>query len=592
MNNNRKMTNGHKINKSNSKPKGQNAKREQPKKDSRSKRVNFDNAREDKVAKQIMSDAKSGKFNDINDFLRNPTLLKAAASYPVFPILGEPIDPTRRTDGIPGIMAFNWVPSFGDIQGGLTRKNVGANKLKLSAPPLAINQASDSTYSFIVHDNSRNYNYNSSDLFMLIIAGANVFGIIESMKRAYGMAKIYTETNRYYPDAVLEIQGFNAKDLKNHLSQAWFDINNLIVQTRQIWVPNAFPIVTRWMDINSNLYKDAPGDYAQTYIYVQSRYFTYNETQFQTGSAVTVAQVPIVKANGETTYVDFAPGVSNQYTWSQWVAAAQGMIDNLINSEDRGIIYGDLLNAYTAERIIAIPEINSDYTVIPEYSPEISMQIENTVVCPKNEVDILGLAQYENKLYPMYNGGTTTSLVASETPTKGFLNFHIESDPSPEMILTATRFMTLGIRAANTLTFGEDGTPTSECSWIPNVCGSEIVQQITICNYDNANNLTGKHWTYTFGTSNRVNLEGTVSSSQARWWFSTMAFDWHPFAYTVAGTTHTKNPSAEEADDGTPVGNPIVGAFGDADKYTIVEPSLLKKINDVAFYSLFGVPQI
>lgn len=554
-----------------SKAGNKNQHRQQPKKDSRSERVNYDNARVDKVTKRIMSDAKSGKFNDINDFLRNPMLLKSAASYPVFPILGS--RPWAEVEPVPGVMAFYWEPNFGTYQRGKAVAPEGET-VKLSPPPIALNQAMDSTYSFIVHANSRNYSYNAPDLFLLILAGANVFCIIQSMLRAYGYAKRYVETSLYQPDTVLYAMGFNAKDLKNNLGQAWFDLNNLITQTRQIWVPNVFPLVSRWMDMNSNLYKDAPGDYAQTYVFVQNRYYIYDETSSETGGCLKSVDV-----GDGATKEEFTPRTSN-YSWSQWVSVAQSMIDALVNSEDRGIIYGDLLNAYSAERIIALPEVSSDYVIDREYSPEISMQIENMMLfhqdgCPN------ALYQVNNDLYPGYKTAYPSKSFPVINVGSSVLNFHVESDPSPEMILLATRFATLGLRAAMTPLIKADGSMTSQPTYVPYVAGSEIVTGMKVYVQPGMNNQVDQ-----FDSSIITNI-ATVDAK----WLHLMAFDWHPFAYvTPSGTA----PAVTEASatNGTVYTSAISSAYGDWDRYSHVDTNFAGKINDVAEYSLYGVPQL
>lgn len=587
---------------SNNKPRQQrNRNRQQPRKDSATKRINYDNAREDKVAKQIVKDAKSGKFNDINDFLKNPTLLKSAASYPAFPILGDKVGTSAAA---PGIMTFYWSPNFGSYDIGNLQPfgdpTTSDASILLTTPPVALNQSADSTYSYLVHANSRNYAYNSPDLMLLIIAGSQVFSMIEAMKRAYGIAKNYVETNRYTPDSLLVAQGFNPTDLRHNLGQAWFDINNLIVQTRQIWVPNVFPIVTRWMDLNSNMYKDATGPYAQTYQYVQNTYFLYSETAYNTGGALIDSGFHPGLTNSTAVVSGSLADTSTPttYLWSQWVGKCQEMIDALVNSEDRGIIYGDLLNAYTAERIIALPEISADYSVDAEYSPEISMQIENTVSLSYRLAPI-GLVQFNNKLFPMYrkpmSSGSTEGAVKTlniPTPNVPILNFHVESDPTPEMILLATRFQSFGISAVAQPLPGTTSNIATKAEYVyaPATSGSEIVTNITMCVLpvtasDADSNYSNNYW--------RMNgLWGLDLYTDAE----SMAFDWHPFIYNLdTGTVPTNYPEQPDEDTATikmPYGFEVTKYYGDYDRYTISTHLLVDKINDVAFLSLFGVPQI
>nr|AVX53377.1 putative capsid [Marmot picobirnavirus] len=535
----------------------------------RNRQSNSAASSKDPVASQIMSDAKSGKFNDINDFLKNPMLLKAAASYPIFPILGTAIGDAQPA---PGVMVFNWYPNFGNYQRtGIVSEGLGTGtSLDVSGAPLALNQSADSTYSFLVHANSRNYNYNAPDLMLLILAGGQVFSIIEAMKRAYGYCKHYVETDSYQPDAVVKAMGFDPSNLRANLGQAWFDLNNLIVQTRQIWVPNVFPIVTRWMDLNSNIYKDAPGDFAQTYLYVQSRFYMYDETTYQTGGAL----VPVTLEDGNA----FVPGFhGTKYPWSTWVSRAQKMINALIKSEDRGIIYGDMLNAYTAERIIALPEINSDYVIDREYSPEISMQVENTTVTPPSFV-CNGLMQFNNKLYPHYNIPSDSGNIVASVPYEYILNFHTEADPTPEMVLLATRFHSLGLGATAFPTGLENVNPSVGYAWTPLSAGSEIV--VSICMWKSTNSFTYVDHSMYY-------------SSTADWYALSMAFDWHPFgAAMTEGKEQPNRPTADLVNANAVYGDTPITYYGDFDRYGTSNVPMLRKINDVAFYSLFGVPQI
>lgn len=612
--NNNKPTNGGKKPyskpKHSNKPKGyssnrngkQGVVREQPKADSNEPRVNYDNAREDKVAKQIEKDAKSGKFNDINDFLHNPTLIRAASSYNVFPILGQNIG---RISSPAGIMVFEWYPNYGMYQRAETRfydlEGGSATKLELTPPPVALNQAADSTYSFLVHANSRNYSYNSSDLFMLVLAGANVFAIIEAMKRGYGLAKYYVEQNQYVPNRLLESLGFDPQDLRNNLGKAWFDINNLIVQTRQIWVPSTFPLISRWMDLNSNLYKDATGEYAQLYTYVQKEYHIYDETALKTGGylrAVTVRE----KGAGATA-TPFTPGKKtvvagtsggysyNPYKWETWVEVAQSMIDALVNSEDRGIIYGDLLNAYGAQNIMAIPEIDSTYTVMPEYSPEISMQIENTV--PYRGQVPHGLVQKGNRLFPLFTSVPTSNIPGYSMGTlNSLLNFHVDSDPTPDMVLLATRFMALGTFAATVPVINATGNDLQEQRlWVPLAVGSEVVTGIYIVTSVADGSSAGLYYWQPSGQGQNVTNGSTAEGFKE-------SFDWAPFYHVIAADdgdasgNYAATPTAEECLQLYTPSCYVKRTFGDHDRYTEIDWVGVKKIHDACEFSLFGVPQM
>lgn len=587
-----------------------NVRREQPKKDSKSKRMNYDNAREDRVAKQIEKDAHSGKFNDVNDFLRNPTLLKAAASFPVAPILGMRIGEAHP---VPGVMQFVWIPNFGNYICHAPEKVVSpiddTKSVDLTPPPVAMNQSSDSTYSFVMHANSRTYNWTASDLNILTQAGVEVFAMINAMKRAFGLTRTIQEQTLYKPKAILSAMGFIYDDLRDNLGKAWWDLNNLIVQTRQIWIPNVFPILNRRIEMNSNLYKDATGDYAQIYVFTQGRYFIYDATATRSGGGLKTL------TEREGTNVFFTPGAVDEdmaatgsqghiaYKWEDWVKNCQRMIDALVNSEDRGNIYGNLLAAYGSDRIVALPEVEDGYRVEPQYSPEISMQIENIRIMKESFAPI-GLAQFADKLYPVYRDATgATGQGKFDVSRQHILNFHVESDPTPEMILLATRYQPLGMfKAAFPKLDNTTDLPKVGRNYVPYTAGSEIIVQSSIVgspdysktqpsNHDNAYLLVYDPNTFHYVMGN--DWATTTSSEIQSYWMNAMAFDWHPFA-TLAGTvTAAKDPGAlTPTTDIQSMGVWPTQYFGDFDRYSWSELSIVKQLNDTAEYSLWGVPQI
>lgn len=576
--------------------------REQPRKDSSSKRVNFDNAREDRVAKQIMKDAKSGRFNDINDFMKNPTLVQAASNIPIFPILGT-------TDGdmqhpVPGIMQIQWTPNFGNYQlAAPTAYDIEGVETEFTPAPIAINQASDAIYSYVVHANSRNYSYNSSDLTLLEMAGGQVFAFLTAMIRAYGLIKRYVETSTYLPDSLLIAMGFQPENLRQNYARMWFDINMLIIQTRQIWVPDVFPLINRWIETNSKVYKDAEGDYAQLYVFVQTRYFMYNETLSPTGGCLEPAGY-IDPTDPKQVVNVFSPGLGvttatvgsspyTTYTWEKWVLTAQTMIDRLIKSEDRGIIYGDLLNAYGADRIIALSEISSDYVYEPEYTPEVQMQVEN-LTSWRGPVPQY-LFQIENRLAPGYiSNQVFPTTIQSYGPINTLLNFHTTGNPTPEMILLATRFATLGVRAAAMpgLSIPDNSSVNKIVEidgWIPATAGSEIVTNVTIITTPISTSSGNQNsQAININLNSQYGVDGFTKLELG----DIMAFDWHPFMRTLSVVTVPNTPTNAQLKTPVPLNSMGTQFFGDFDKYASVQWSVINKINDVAFMSLFGVPQI
>nr|AVX53696.1 putative capsid [Marmot picobirnavirus] len=518
--------------------------------------------------------------NDISWYNHNPELLKSAASLPFASIVGQGLNWTNgvSVQSVPGIMSIGWSPAIGGELNGNG----------------AINQAATSTYSYLVHANSRNYTYEAADLMIAIMAGAEVFSILGAMIRAYGVAHRYSEANRYLPDGLLTSLGFQPDDVRKNFSKMWFDINLLIDRSKQIWIPNTMPFLMRRFWLNTTLFKDSSDVKGQIYAFVQNDYLSYQSTTLSTGGAL------LETGCGESAnYTEFHPA-ENQYTWDQWMSVAEYMLQKLLDEEDRGIMYGDILNAYGADHIYALPTITSDYTVEPVYSEEVLMQIENLVI--SKDVTQCGCGQYDGNILPIYKHTdmTPTAPISAGLPGAQLLNFRFNTQPTPEAIMVATRGKAagmIGIRSKNIIvshawnkdfqarpvSFNESSTQDIRIS----TCGTEIFTSIRIWTR-NLDSSMGPSYFDAFDLmqcmaiwpKNDASIIGRANL---------MAFDWHPFLYSVQGGPHSDDQYPE---NGSVLYSGTQAAYGDYCNYVQISADNLERLHSVALYSEFGVPQM
>lgn len=555
--------------------------REQPRKDSGSKRVNYDNARVDKVEKSIeikktqkncTPESTRKGDNDVTWYARNPELMKASASLPFASIVGFgiPWSGNNTKQYVPGIMSFNYVPALG---GELDKQ-------------IAVNQAATSTYSYLVHANSRNYTYESSDLMMLILSGAQVFAILGHVIRAYGVAKSYTEANMYKPTGLLTAMGFDPVDFRQNLSRIWFDINELIARSKQIWIPNTFPVVNRWFWMNSNVYMDSDDPKAQIYLYVPDRFYKFSENYGPNSASGLVPVVSKSTTGDNTYYSEFTPG-QQTYTWNEWMYAINSMFDALLKSEDRGIMFGDILNAYGADKIYALPEISSDWQIAPiPMNAEVLSQFENLVTSKAYPTSFYqDLNRIDNTWNPVASGGTAgPAIPASDViPYQVLLNFHQPTQPTPEQIIVATRCtvagttnetVKLGSLNADTGVYVYNSTSVSNTPVLA-TCGTEIVTSINVYLASSTSVSLGQYTVRTYYS--------TAQAVQALKDFQ--AFDWHPFLYNMNAVTVGQIKSS------APYGY-VKDVTGDFNNYTTVDYTVLSKMHNMAILSEFGVPQM
>lgn len=593
----------------------------QPRKDSDDKRVNYDNTRVSKFDKDTKNGSKRGRnnrrgkanrsedkrqqpryvdgTNDVSWYANNPELLRAASSIPFSVVNGQllPTNPTQDQRSIPNTMSLMWNP---------TVSGMGND---------AITQAANSMYSFVVHANSRNYKYGPADLMNLVLAGASFFSMLALGIRTYGIMRTYDQRNKFLPDDWIAMSGFQYSDLKLNLSQMWFDLNQLVAMSQQIWIPNTMPVITRWFWLNSNIYMDANSAKAQYYMFVPQTYFVYNETRDTQGGCLYYNQW--FSATSPTTS-------TVQKTWADYMEVMQLMLNALINSEDRGIIFGDILNAYGADKIYSISPISVDYTVTPVYNPEVLTQIENAVVwcndptaaSPFNTMsatamyggvfqDQVNLRLY-SKVYWVSEAVLTTKpsttspldnfILNMNLPKTPILNFHQPTLPTPEQVMVATRLMATGVRSGAAESI-EGTTPKAGIWMAPAVCGTEFLSRVYVSYFQTEaagrpqikidQLKLGKYVGYSV-----ISAMGGDPYKALKNISTYQAFDWAPIWYMGQQSSEF---TATEVQDMKTSYQVLKSAgpnqiFCEYDNWTTLDLDILSKMHTAAIYSEFGVP--
>lgn len=597
----------------NNQKRGKKVVRRQPRKDSRDKRVNYDNTRESKFEKDVEK-YDNEKFmkdgtNDVSWYAKNPTLLKSASSLNFYNVTGQPL-PFLGQGAVPGLSTIYWTPTLG-----------GANIF-------AVNQAKESMYSFVVHANSRNKSYDANDLMLVTLAGAQCFEFMAWIFRLYGIMKLYDQRNAYLPASLVYAQGVDFEDLLTNLSNMWFDINELVARSSQIWVPNNIPLIARWFWLSTNIYMDAESVKSQYYMFVPKTFLAYNETLSDQGGCLLPITIPIKNTDTGKIYqmgVDlanpkrvFGQGTTANplgttpylYKWSDILAMANAIFEPLIKSQDRGMIFGDILKAYGRESIYAVSEIPADYRVEPVYNKEVLTQIENLSVS-RSGVAAFFQNQEDNTLVESYIMGVGLQAPASNDEssyrTMEVLNFHQVEGPTPEQIMISTRLKTLGNapRSYKMWQFGGGATGSSiadKMEWNqsttttkqyhPYSAGTEVVTEVALWNmfspgislsspWNKVGMVKGQQLAKSF-IDNHVGNSEANALWNVRYW---AAFDWAPWLY------YTQTPSSSIIiDKNTPI---VPGwAAGDYDNYTIIDWIELYKMHTTAVYSEFGVPTL
>lgn len=425
--------------------------RDQPRKDSNDPRVNYDNTRESKFKKDmrikgVKADMKdfnevkcNGAENDISWYNKVGALFEPATNVSIQPVTGLPINEVQGLS-VPGCYATYWAPSLGvpDLQ--------------------ALNQIKESLYSFVVHANSRNTSYDANDLLMTFVGGGQVFCYLATLLRAYGCMSNFDATNKNTPQELVTAMGFDYQDFVDNYPNMLFEINRMITASRQLWVPSHFTFVTRWFWMNSNIYKDASSHKAQFYMHVQDYYWMYSENASDNGTClIPVSYQETTPVGASDTYIGSGYHVSDSLfcdsmqnfsgklcTWEHAVQFFWKLLDPIVNSTYRGVMMGDILKAYGPNELFSVATIDANYSVIPVYSEEVLMQIENATINRHYPNIALFQNQDHNTIEPVAIYRTNDVMQMGNFVSKPVLNFHKEGGPTKDDLMIATRLKTSG----------------------------------------------------------------------------------------------------------------------------------------------------
>lgn len=455
------------------------ARRQQPKKDSNDPRVNFDNERESKFDKEYERKPKSqgrssgskqpgakpkggNKPNQRTEaaagnkgyvrrslFTRNPELLEAA-----------------------GRIASNYISGFPISTAMVNFSTAGVMRLEYHMTPVAndnpvLTQAMNDQYSFVVHANSRNYNYNAAALYSMEIAGSEIFAAIALGFRAYGLMQSYSGASVYLPKALIQASGFNFESLRDTYATMWSDLSQLVARAQQIWIPSVMNFAKRWWDLNIAVYCDTESINDQYYMFTPVNFHkielqadgTYALKYFYfTPTGLYPTQVGQLQTQPAENYTNTSGiKVQSMYLeWSQYLRTVNEMIDAIAKLQDRGMIYGDLLNAFGAQNLFSISYPDMSFKTPIVYDLSTLHAIMNTTLSPFIPGDII----YQPKTDKLIQKWDS---IAMQTKRNGsvpqiwiqdpILNYRTQT-LTPEFVAEVTRFMTVGIQDGVKFTTG------------------------------------------------------------------------------------------------------------------------------------------
>lgn len=296
--------------------------------------------------------------NDVSWYTKNEQLVRDAASIPYSYPLGGEFGSYASQRVLPGLMCLQLVTGPGIADSENSPVNIAARDI----------------YSYVRHKNSGHSNYDPNDLMSYLLAVDEAYMLYFNAVRAYGAMNLYNNENRYGPQRIVEGLGWDYEDLNANLAQFRYAINAYTVKLNALCVPSKLPYYQRHAWLYSGIYSDSTQPKAQLYAFIPAVTRVRNDT---TSHLECYDLKTAQKLEDKTT---IGAAAVQQSKVSDWIKISNLVINNLLGSEDIGIISGDILKAYGRESLITIPAINDDYRITPIYSPEILSQIENATI--------------------------------------------------------------------------------------------------------------------------------------------------------------------------------------------------------------------
>lgn len=527
------------------------------------------------------SSGRKSEKNDVAWYSKSPALLRDAASFPYSWPVGAKLPWSsaiaRNTlFSVAGLCVLDYTPGIG-------------RSLDTYSP---VNVAARNFFTYVRKANSGQTNYETSDLMMYLLSMDSAYQTYALMVRAYGVATLYAQENRYLGKALLSALHLDADDIYANLAQLRYHINLLAYKLNNMCVPSSVAYIQRHSWMASGLYADSPTPKAQIYAFNPTGYYTFVE----------VTEGPA--------YLRFKYfGVEGgKWTVEELVDASNEQLEAILASQDFNIMSGDILKAFGESNLYTVPTIDENFVVLPSYNTEVLSQIENATALgygsegPADGQDnINNIVQKQNEFlesYIYYNPSFSYSMIGSIGEDSKYPNMHKDArglwgdyrlinmhkaDVTPADTMVATR-LTVPATATTNSQFNRSMTIK------PTNFGSEVINAIRLVQFvasaGNTPTLNETILHYIDVVTPLVSSDVTDNSKANVWMMRTSVlsqFDWAPQHYAILNNTLSTDTSARTS--------VMFKTSLDLDMYTMMNSHDLDRLHEVALLSLFEVGQ-
>lgn len=420
----------------------------------------------------------------------------------------------------------------------------------------AVNVAARKQYTWIRRSKSSYATYDPSDLMQYEIAMSQAYQFYNWMCRLYGLLNLYSQINRYLPDALLSANLVDYKDLRSNMSDFLFYINEFGSLLGSLASPATLPYFKRQAWLYSSVYTDDHSGKSTLFMNCPSGFYVYDEAN----ASLVWTPLSVTPAN----YIGFA-GI---------VALGESIIGAILGSQDFWNISADILNAYGND-ILTVSPLPVDYLVVPTFDLEVLSQIQNTWITGS-----ISVTQHANDITQDANGdlvynpripmsGSPASVINLMNKPNVLVNMY-KDDVTPNDIFVATRMLP-SFYVSNGVGYIDS-------------CGTEICTSARLYYFYESN--SGPAFNHTsfsrFLNFGNYSASPVFNSSNAGVVSKLSQISYHPYVYAYSLVNDgSSNPTLDN-----------IFLVGDVSNYTIMNPNDLGKIHLASLFSLFNVPTL
>lgn len=451
---------------------------------------------------------------------------------------------------MPGLCKLEFVPGYGYSEDFNSQINIAARNI----------------YSFIRHANSGHSNYDPADLMMYLIAMDSAYMYYAWMVRLYGIARLYSPVNKYYPVTLMHANGVSFSEVQKNLADFREYINTFAAKIGNLVVPSVTSLSQRHQWMCANIFTDSGTSKAQSYMFVPAGFHVFSEITTETGTSLTFK--PLARSDG------YLLNVADIAQYGDYI------INHIMGSEDAGIMSGDILKAFGTDGCFKIGSVDPGYAVTPVYSPEVLTQIQNASVFTMPDLDSLNVTQNPDTQsivcrptitlpgYPLSSGQHGVNPVGAFYTGSKIISMPVDN-PTPEQVMVATRLAgclhAVQQKEDNSVVYLLDGV------------GTEVISGCKVYTYPVSDTLTtvedpsiGE-----VANANPIGKDGAINLTYADLQAAAELeiFEFHPCIYLPITTT-----------DVTANGLYWARQF-DVDNYTVLGPNEFNKMHEVALLS-------